>query len=41
MNISSEKWLTLSSCMVSLAGLMLQACTEVKETDCNKLCGIG
>ena len=39
MNISREKWLTLSSCMVSLAALMLQACTEVKETDCSKLCG--
>ena len=39
MNISKKKWLTLSSCMVSLAALMLQACTEVKETDCSKLCG--
>ena len=39
MNISREKWLTLSSCMVGLAALMLQACTEVKETDCSKLCG--
>ena len=25
--------------MVSLATLMLQACTEAKETDCSKLCG--
>ena len=39
MNISKKKWLTLSSCMVSLAALMLQACTEAKETDCDKLCG--
>ena len=39
MNISKKKWLTLSSCMVSLAALMLQACSEAKETDCDKLCG--
>ena len=39
MNINREKWLTLSCCMVSLAALMLQACTEAKETDCSKLCG--
>jgi len=39
MNISKKKWLTLSSCMISLAALMLQACTEAKETDCDKLCG--
>ena len=39
MNISKKKWLTLSSCMISLAALMLQACPEAKETDCDKLCG--
>ena len=39
MNISKKKWLTLSSCMISLAALMLQACTEATESDCDKLCG--
>ena len=39
MSISKERLLTLSSYLVGVAALMLQACTEVKETDCRKLCG--
>lgn len=39
MSISKERLLTLSSYLVGVAALMLQACTEARETDCSKLCG--
>ena len=39
MSINKQRLLTLSGYLVGVAALMLQACTEVKETDCSKLCG--
>ena len=39
MSFNKQRLLTLSSYLVGVAALMLQACTEVKETDCRKLCG--
>ena len=39
MSVNKQRLLTLSGYLVGLAAMMLQACTETKETDCDKLCG--
>ena len=39
MSVNKQRLLTLSGYLVGLAAMMLQACTETKETDCSKLCG--
>ena len=39
MSVNKQRLLTLSSYLVGLAAMMLQACIETKETDCSKLCG--
>ena len=39
MSVNKQRLLTLSGYLVGLAAMMLQACTETKETDCGKLCG--
>lgn len=31
--------LKLALCLISVASLVLQGCTDMKETDCDKLCG--
>ena len=39
MNFNRRQLLLMGSYLIGLAGIMLQSCTEVKETDRDKLCG--
>ena len=39
MNFNRRQLLLMGSYLIGLAGIMLQACTEVKGTDRDKLCG--
>lgn len=35
----NKQLMKLAVCLVGMASLVLQSCTDVKTTDCNKLCG--
>lgn len=39
MNFNRRQLLLMGSYLIGLAGIMLQACTEVKTADRDKLCG--
>lgn len=39
MNFNKRQLLLMGSYLIGLAGIMLQACTDIKETDRSKLCG--
>lgn len=35
----NRQFMKLAACLVGMAFLMLQGCSEMKSTDCDKLCG--
>lgn len=35
----NRQFMKLAACLVGMASLMLQGCSEMKSTDCDKLCG--
>lgn len=35
----NRQFVKLAACLIGIASLMLQSCTDVKEPDCDKLCG--
>lgn len=35
----NRQFMKLAACLVGMASLILQGCTEMNTTDCNKLCG--
>ena len=35
----NRQFMKLAACLVGMASLVLQSCTEMQGTDCNKLCG--
>ena len=35
----NKQILKLAACLIGMASLVLQSCTDVKTTDCDKLCG--
>lgn len=35
----NKQLLKLAACLIGMASLVLQSCTDMKTTDCDKLCG--
>lgn len=35
----NKQMLKLAACLIGMASLVLQSCTDMKTTDCDKLCG--
>lgn len=39
MTLSNNQFMLLTGCMLGMATILLEACTDVKEVDVSKLCG--
>lgn len=37
--MKNKQLMKLAACLISMASLVLQGCSEAKATDCNRLCG--
>lgn len=38
-SMRNKQMLKLATCLIGMASLVLQSCTELKTTDCDRLCG--